>query len=79
MAMKVLFVGVGDFVDGADVGVVEGGGGFGFAAEAFESLRVGGEGVGEKFQGDEAIEESVLGFVDDAHSAAAETFEDAEV
>ena len=38
-----------------------------------------GERIGEEFQGDEAIEQSVLGFVDDAHSAAAETFEDAEV
>jgi hypothetical protein len=72
-------IGVADFVDGADVGMVQGGGGFGFAAETFESLRIGGERFGKKFQSDEAIKESVLGFVDDAHSAAAETFENAEV
>ena len=34
---------------------------------------------GQEFQGDEAVEEGVFGFVDDAHSAAAESFEDAVV
>jgi len=38
-----------NFVDGADVGMVEGGGGFGFALEAGESLRVFGDFVGEEF------------------------------
>ena len=66
-----------DFVDGADVGVIEGGGGARFALETFESLRVAGEIFGEKFQRDETAELGVFGFVDDAHSAAAEFFEDA--
>jgi hypothetical protein len=66
-----------DFVDGADVGVVEGRGGAGFAAEAFEGERVTREIFGEKFQGDEAAEVSVFGFVDDTHASAAEFFEDA--
>ncbi len=74
-----LAVGVADFVDGADVGVVEGGGGFGFAAETFEGLGIAGERFGEEFQSDETVEERVLGFVDDAHSAATESFDDAEM
>jgi len=68
-----------DFVDGADVGVVESGRGAGFAAEAFEGLRVAGEFFGKKFEGDEAAEFRVFGFVDDSHAAAAEFFEDAVV
>ena len=68
-----------NFVDGADVGVIEGGGGLRFALETFESLRVAGEIFGEKFQRDETAELGVFGFVDDAHSAAAEFFQDAVV
>jgi hypothetical protein len=41
--------GFADVVDGADVGVVEGGGGLGFALKAGESLRVGGDVFGEEF------------------------------
>jgi hypothetical protein len=61
-------------VNGADVGVIERGGGLRFAAEAGEGLRVAGDGVGEEFQGDEALEARVLGLIDDAHSATAELF-----
>ncbi len=43
-----------DFVDGADVGMIERRGGAGFALEALEGLTVGGESVGEEFQGDVA-------------------------
>ncbi len=68
-----------NFVDGADVGVIQGGGGLCFALETLESLRVAGEIFGEKFQRDETAELGVFGFVDDAHSAAAEFFQDAVV
>ena len=68
-----------DVVDGADVGMVESGGGFGFAAKAAERLRIFGEVVGKKFQGDEAVEAGVLSFVDDSHASAAEHLEDAVV
>ena len=54
-----------DVVDGADVGMVEGGGGFGFAAKAAERLGIFGQIVGKKFQSDEAVESGVLSFVDD--------------
>ena len=61
-----------DVVDGADVGVIEGRGGSGFAVEAFECLRILGDGVGKKFEGDEAAEARVFAFIYDAHSAATE-------
>ena len=38
-----------------------------------------GSGFGKELQGHEAIEQSVLSFVDDAHSAATELFQDAEM
>ena len=66
-------------VNGANVGMVESGGGAGFALETFESLWVVGDVVGEEFESDEAAELGVFGFVDDAHSAAAEFFDDAVV
>jgi hypothetical protein len=63
-----------NFVDGADVGVIEGGGGLRFALETLEGLRVAGKIFGEKFQSDETAELGVFRFVDDAHSAAAAVF-----
>jgi hypothetical protein len=78
MAMKA-WVLVIDFVDGADVGVIQGGGGFGFAFEAGQGLRVFGDVVGEEFQRDETAEFYVFGFIDNAHSSAAEFLDDAVV
>ena len=66
-----------DFVDGADVGMIQGGSGARFAAETFEGLRIAGNVFGQKFQGDEAAEFSVLGLVNNAHAPAAQFFEDA--
>src|SRR5207245_815016 len=43
-----------DFIDGADVGMVEGGSGAGFALEALEGLAIVGEGFGKKLQSDVA-------------------------
>ena len=68
-----------DVVDRADVGMVQGRCGLGFAAEAFEGLGISGDFVGQELEGDEAMKASVLGFVDHAHAAAAEFFEDAVV
>jgi len=64
-----------DVVDGADTGVVEGGGGAGFAAEAFESLRVVRGILGEKLESYEALEASVFGFIDDAHAPGADVLD----
>ena len=68
-----------DFVDGADVGMVQGGGGAGFPAEAFQSLRICGHIIGQELEGDEAAERGVLGLVNHTHPPAAQFLDDAVV
>ena len=65
-----------DLIDGADVGMVQCGGGTRLPAEAFQRLRVLGNFVGQEFEDHEAAEHGVLGVVDHAH-AAAELLDDA--
>jgi hypothetical protein len=45
-----------NFVDGADVGMVQGGGSLRFALEAGQSLRVFSNLVGQELQGDKAVQ-----------------------
>ena len=66
-----------DFVDGADVGMVQSRGCAGFAPEAFESLRVVREFVGKKFKGNETPELGVFSLVNHAHPATAQLVHDA--
>ena len=70
----VLFV---NFVDGADVRMIQGRGRLSFALKAFEGLRVSGHVVGQELQRDETAEFDILGLVDHAHTTAAEFFDDA--
>ena len=77
MAMKALAFLLADVVNSADVGMIQSGRGLRFALEAAKRLRVAGHFVGQELQGDEAMEASVFGLVDDAHPAAAELFDDA--
>ena len=56
----------------ADVRVIQGGGGSGFAPETIQGIRVAGEFVGQKLESDKALEPGVLRLVDDAHPAAAQ-------
>ena len=72
-------VGLGDVVDGDDVGVVERRGRLGLLHETPLALRVGHLVGGEDLDGDEAVEVGVAGLVDDAHAAFAELLEDVEV
>ncbi len=65
-----------DGMNGANAGMIERGGGAGFAEEAFERLRIAVCVFRKKFQGDAAAEFGVFGFVDDAHAAAAKFAED---
>ena len=65
------------FEDSADVGVVQGRGGARLAPETTESLGVVNHIVRQEFQGDEAVEFGVFGFVDHTHAAAAELLNDA--
>ena len=68
-----------DFVDGADIWMVQGGGRLGLAVEAAQRLRVWSETVREELQGNEAVELGVLSLVDDAHPATPELFNNAVV
>ena len=61
---------VRDLVDGADVGMVQGGGGPGFAPKAFQRLRIFRHFIGQELEGNEAPEHRVLGLVHHAHAAA---------
>ena len=70
-------IGLGNLVDGADVGMVQGSGGFRFPLEALADVLVGNEMRGQELQGNGAIEGCVLGFVDDAHAAFTELLSNA--
>jgi len=65
-----------DGVDGADSGMIEGGGGTGFAEEAFEGLSVATCLFREEFEGHVAAELGILGFIDHAHAPTANFAED---
>jgi hypothetical protein len=65
-----------DVVDGADVGVVQGRGGTGFAAEPIQNGEMAADLIGQKLERNETAEARVLGFVDHAHSPAAQLFDD---
>jgi hypothetical protein len=68
-----------DFIDGANVGVVQSRGSASFAAETLQSMRVTDEILGEELESDKAAKVGVFGLVDDAHAAAAQLFDDAVV
>ena len=68
-----------DGVDRHDVGVVQLAGRAGFVAEACQAALIEHRREGQHLQGHAAAERDLLGFVDDAHAAAADLADDAEV
>jgi len=66
-----------DVVNAANVGMIEGGGGASFAAEALDGLRISRHRVGEKLQSDVAAQAGVLGPIHYPHAAAAQLLHDA--
>jgi len=76
ISTAVLFANV---MNRADVGMIEGRSCFGFALETFECLWVVGHIVGKEFESDGAVEPSVLGLVDDTHTADTKFFKDSVV
>ena len=68
-----------NLVNGADVRMIQGRRGLGFALKAAECLWVFGYLFGQKLEGHEAAELHILGLVDDTHSATTEFFDDAVV
>jgi hypothetical protein len=68
-----------DGEDGDNVRVMELGGGEGFVAEALKLARVEDRSERKDLERDAAAQRDLLGFVDDAHTAAADLAQDAEV
>ena len=71
--LTVLFA---NFVDGADVGMVQGGCSLGFALKARECLRVSATSSGRNLRATKRPSSCVLGLVDDTHPATAEFLDD---
>src|SRR5215472_15404871 len=68
-----------DVVDRANIGMIEGGGSFGFTAETLKRTAVLSEVLGQKFQRDKASKARVFRLVDDTHAAPAQLFQNAVV
>jgi hypothetical protein len=66
-----------NFVNGADVGVIQSRGGAGLTPEALERLGIVRQAVWQKLESDKTTELDVLSLIDDAHPAAADFFQDA--
>src|SRR5713226_5852388 len=66
-----------DFMNGADVGMVQGRGGASFALEAFQGLVISGQLFGKEFESDKAAELGVLGLVHHAHPTSTQLLQDA--
>ncbi len=63
-----------NFVNGANVGMVQRGGGASFALKSFQRLGIFGWFLGKKFQRDKTAQVGVFRFVDDAHPATTQLF-----
>ncbi|MGA3210718.1 MAG: hypothetical protein ABSD20_05375, partial [Terriglobales bacterium] len=59
-----------DFVNRADVGMVERRGCTGLALESFQRQRVLESAFGQELEGDLAFQVDILGLIDDTHAAA---------
>ncbi len=64
-----------DFVNGADIGMIQSRGCLRFALKTAERLLIFGDIVGQELEGDEPAQLKVFGFVDYAHASAAQFFE----
>jgi hypothetical protein len=76
---KRLSVVLADFINRANVGMVQGGSGLRLAVEAPQSLRVRSELVRQELQGHKTVKPGVLGLVHHTHPAAAKFFDNAVV
>src|ERR1700674_1501203 len=65
-----------NFVDRADVRMIQGRGSLGFALKAAQDLRVFGYFVGQELQGNKPAELHILSFVDNTHATAAQLLDD---
>jgi len=65
-----------DFIDGANIWMVQGRSSLCLTVEAAQSLCVWCKAVRKELQGDEAVQLGVLSLIDNTHAAAAEFFGD---
>ena len=70
--MAILFANI---VDRADVGMIESRGGLGLTSKSRQRLCISGHFVRQELERDETVQSRVFGFVDHAHAAAAQFFE----
>src|SRR6266851_427222 len=68
-----------DFIDRADIGMVEGRRSLSLSLETSQCLGISGDIVRQEFQGDKAMESGVLSLIHNTHPAAAELLDDAVV
>ena len=73
---KCLAVLLANFVDGADVGMIERRRRASLSSKALQHLRILCQLIGEKLERDKAAKEEILGFVDNTHAAATQHFDD---
>ena len=66
-----------NLVDGADIGVVQGGSGLRFPLKAAKSLGIFGDLVRKELQGNKAVQLYIFRLIDHAHPATAESLDDA--
>ena len=71
-----LSVVIADFIDGANIGMIQCGSSLSFAFKAAQSLRIWRESVRKELQGNEAVQLGVFSLVHNTHTAAAELFDD---
>ncbi len=79
--LRLVFLGqvLVNFVNGADVGMVQSRGGLGLTLKAGEGLRIFSDSIGQEFQSHKAVQLEVFRFVDHAHAPAAELLDQAVV
>ncbi len=68
-----------NFVDRANVWMIQSGSGFRFALKPVQCVRISPHFIGQKFERDKAAELQIFGFVHHTHSTAAQFFDDAVV
>ena len=75
--LSTLVAGISDIVDRADVGMIEGRCGLGFALKPCERLRIASDILREELQRHKTVKARVLRLIDDTHASATKFFDDA--
>ena len=66
-----------DFVDGANIGMIESRRCTRLPAKAFQRLRVSRQFIGQEFEGDKAAKLRILSLIDHTHAATTKLIDDA--